>query len=263
MNLDQLRFGQKVCVTSAARRYVGDGQGVHEVVQRATRGRYLPAVTDTLPSWPGAPVPLADGQRAWDSFVLGPPVGPETAAGEFGEFAPNNVRFRLVDCTSDEEGSVGDPLVGLVAGIVRRQEGSIHPGGSTGYEGELTEPYFSCQRRLALVEVLLQRPNLRAPARMVLAAPESINEIRVTTVDGFKELCRPGSHDASWTWEAEEGRLLRVDDEGLNALALDLQARGMLQPVRLGPDGRCWNGHHRVIAAGMIGLGYVEYEILP
>lgn len=71
---------------------------------------------------------------------------------------------------------------------------------------------------------------------------------------------RVGSGD--WTW-AEELIVLRgTPDHGsrTNALIEDIKERGIQTPILLGTDGRVWDGHHRVIAAMILGLENVPVE---
>lgn len=71
---------------------------------------------------------------------------------------------------------------------------------------------------------------------------------------------RPGSED--WSWEDEAEFLWESSKLRLELLMEDIHERGVLNPVLLGPDGRVWNGHHRLVALqqlaenGWIGFDY-------
>lgn len=93
----------------------------------------------------------------------------------------------------------------------------------------------------------------------------------------------PGSFDQPWTWDDEERHLLSqpcptevARSNGVEGLPdchdpepgcyqRDLEAwlreRGEVpQPVLLGPDGRVWDGHHRIVAARRLGFAWVPLE---
>lgn len=89
----------------------------------------------------------------------------------------------------------------------------------------------------------------------------------------------PGSHVQPWTWDDEERELLAfrclcatVDPlvefiecptPGHYQLMLEAHAaeHGISQPVCLGPDGRVWDGHHRIVAARRLGLDSLPVEV--
>ncbi len=79
---------------------------------------------------------------------------------------------------------------------------------------------------------------------------------------------RPGSYDPPWTWDDEERDILGREclccgEPGHYQQALEehLAAVGEVrQPVCLGPDGRVWDGHHRIVAARRLGFEYLPVE---
>lgn len=98
---------------------------------------------------------------------------------------------------------------------------------------------------------------------------------------------RPGSHDPPWSWDDEAIDLLghpcptlaaaaagvevaRCTDGGhpagcyQRALERHLAEVGeVIQPVCLGPDGRVWDGHHRIVGALRLGIAVVPVEGRP
>jgi len=88
----------------------------------------------------------------------------------------------------------------------------------------------------------------------------------------------PGSFDQPWSWDDEERSLLSepcycatadplsefVQCPTLGHYQLALEAHiaehGLTQGVCLGPDGRVWDGHHRIVAARRLGLTEVPLE---
>lgn len=96
---------------------------------------------------------------------------------------------------------------------------------------------------------------------------------------------RPGSQDPPWTWWDEERDLLsqpcpsesarqhgidatcplgdRCYGAGCYQRALEDHLRDLgrvEQPVCLGPDGRVWDGHHRIVAARRLGFYTIPIE---
>lgn len=61
-------------------------------------------------------------------------------------------------------------------------------------------------------------------------------------------------------WEQEIGYLITRHTAKVNALKDDIRKQGILQPIHIGPDGRCWDGHHRVTAAVCLGLEYIPVK---
>jgi hypothetical protein len=55
-----------------------------------------------------------------------------------------------------------------------------------------------------------------------------------------------------WLWECHAGRLMMLLDS--------IEANGILKPITLGPDGRVWDGHHRLCVAWKLGLDRVPVE---
>lgn len=69
---------------------------------------------------------------------------------------------------------------------------------------------------------------------------------------------RPGSRD--WTWADEAADLIERDGPALDELIRSVATEGVREPVLLGDDGRVWDGHHRIIAALIVGTPVpVEY----
>lgn len=59
-----------------------------------------------------------------------------------------------------------------------------------------------------------------------------------------------GSGD--WPWEEECNKL--KNSSGMLALIYSIRAEGIREPILLGSDGRVWDGHHRIVAATLLGI---------
>ena len=86
----------------------------------------------------------------------------------------------------------------------------------------------------------------------------------------------PASTPQPWTWEDEEQDILNrtcccrshqchspsLGTKGHYQLALEdyIKDHGIMGTIRLGNDGRVWDGHHRLIAAKRLGIETVEVE---
>lgn len=57
-----------------------------------------------------------------------------------------------------------------------------------------------------------------------------------------------------WGWETEIEYLRRNHGHRIELLTLDIFSRGIQSPVVIGPDLRCWDGHHRIAVAWGLGL---------
>lgn len=68
-----------------------------------------------------------------------------------------------------------------------------------------------------------------------------------------------GNRRTKWeTWF----KFLWTDElEYMNYLLADITENGIKTPITLGPDGKVWNGHHRLAIADALGLEYVPVEI--
>ncbi len=78
---------------------------------------------------------------------------------------------------------------------------------------------------------------------------------------------RPGSYDPPWTRDDEAAHLdshvcLCCGEPGHYQRALEehIAAHGISGGVCLGPDGRVWDGHHRIVAAIRLGIEQIPVE---
>lgn len=55
-------------------------------------------------------------------------------------------------------------------------------------------------------------------------------------------------------WQTELAYLWFNHRDRLGPLIADIRANGITEPIHIGVDGRCWDGHHRIAAAAWIGL---------
>lgn len=89
-------------------------------------------------------------------------------------------------------------------------------------------------------------------------------------LDDFLARHRPGSANGrTWTWEDEERDILAreclcCDQPGhyqqqLEAWLISMGAT-VVEGICAGPDGRVWDGHHRITAARRLGIQWVTLE---
>lgn len=70
---------------------------------------------------------------------------------------------------------------------------------------------------------------------------------------------RPGSGD--WGWPTEFSDLIQEDGGTVIAgLVGDIARKGVRKPLLLGDDGRVWDGHHRLLAARILGIRELPVE---
>lgn len=69
---------------------------------------------------------------------------------------------------------------------------------------------------------------------------------------------RPGSND--WDWTSEYLDLISRDWAKIDSLMVSISEEGIKTPVLLGPDGRVWDGHHRIVAALCLGITEIPVE---
>lgn len=81
------------------------------------------------------------------------------------------------------------------------------------------------------------------------------------SVDAILDRYRPGD-DWPGGWMDEWRVLLAQDTDAILDLAIDVAARGVLVPIHLGPDGRVWDGHHRLLAAILARRREVPVEVV-
>lgn len=77
----------------------------------------------------------------------------------------------------------------------------------------------------------------------------------------------PGSQPQPWSWDDEEIDILSrlcacCGEPGHYQLQLEeyLRKHGLSQGVCLGPDGRVWDGHHRIVGARRLGITIIPLE---
>lgn len=78
----------------------------------------------------------------------------------------------------------------------------------------------------------------------------------------------PGSYDQPWSWADEHNDIITREcaccgrpGHYMQALADHVREKGEItEPVLLGSDGRVWDGHHRIVAASIIGLPVIPVE---
>ncbi len=55
-------------------------------------------------------------------------------------------------------------------------------------------------------------------------------------------------------WDEEIALLNELHWVQLKELEISISRHGILEPILIGDDGRCWDGHHRVAVAVRLGL---------
>lgn len=75
----------------------------------------------------------------------------------------------------------------------------------------------------------------------------------------FLEEVKPGSRGEDWTWNKEFHELTTSENHAAKTqwLIQDIKEHGMKEPVLIGDDNRCWDGHHRVVAAIHLGMSMI------
>lgn len=77
----------------------------------------------------------------------------------------------------------------------------------------------------------------------------------------------PGSYDnPAWGWDDELGGIEEHGPDGFatwDDFLSDVTTRGIVTPIELGPDGRVWEGHHRVCAAIKLNVETVPVIVHP
>jgi hypothetical protein len=80
------------------------------------------------------------------------------------------------------------------------------------------------------------------------------------------QLWIPGSRN--WSWTEEFNDILAKDYQRVIELCTDISINGILEPIILGSDHRVWEGHHRLLVSGILGIeclptqfGYVDVEL--
>lgn len=115
----------------------------------------------------------------------------------------------------------------------------IRSASTIGFEETLRKCYpFTSLRRLTNLLTLPKPDHFN---------PEELTEIKLE--DLLKQWV-PGSHE--WSWEEEYEDLIKHQDTVL--LESEILSRGFnfanaSEPIMLGPDGRVWDGHHRIVLA--------------
>jgi hypothetical protein len=159
---------------------------------------------------------------------------------------------------------------GLVAGLALVLDG-MPPGEAIALLRERRSPAVLCNRTFANW-LLDQRPGTvgarPAPPTMLLA------DLLAAYV--------PGSRDQPWTWDDETADILSHQCPTTHAIAQGIEVDPcddpepgcyqrkledhlrtvgeITQPVCLGPDGRVWDGHHRIVAARRLGFTEIPIE---
>ena len=71
---------------------------------------------------------------------------------------------------------------------------------------------------------------------------------RVGDYPGYETIFSECHPDDEWTWDHEFSHLLHLNENYLYDVVDSLAEYGQLEPVEVGPEGRVWDGHHRVVA---------------
>lgn len=74
----------------------------------------------------------------------------------------------------------------------------------------------------------------------------------------FLAWTEPGDQD--WSWRSQFRWLVQHHAEKLAELRQDIAWRGQQKAVEVGPDGRLWNGHHRVWC--IVELGWPTIKVI-
>lgn len=76
-------------------------------------------------------------------------------------------------------------------------------------------------------------------------------------LDKFFDTVRDGDERG---WAEEIGNLLFTHGQKMRTLRDDINLNGIQEPIHIGGDGRCWNGHKRVAVAMLLGLNTIPVQ---
>lgn len=117
---------------------------------------------------------------------------------------------------------------------------------------------------------ILDRLHGAVRARLFLRAPAVQLDTSTTLLVSLESVVagwRPGSFDPPWSWDDEEEHLHALEcmccgrpGHYQQELEAHIAVHGLSQGVYLGPDGRVWDGHHRIVAARRLGLDRIPLE---
>lgn len=79
---------------------------------------------------------------------------------------------------------------------------------------------------------------------------------REIELQALKKVFSVGS--GAWSWSVEHAALANQDRT--KELIEKIREEGIQMPILLGNDGRVWDGHHRIVAATIIGIQFVPVE---
>lgn len=90
----------------------------------------------------------------------------------------------------------------------------------------------------------------------------------VMAVDDFLAQYRPASaNERTWTWAEEEADILAREclccgqaGHYQQQLEAHLARASVVEGICVGPDGRVWDGHHRITAARRLGIRWLTLE---
>ncbi len=88
-----------------------------------------------------------------------------------------------------------------------------------------------------------------------------ISEVEIWRIQKVLAEIQPGDQD--WSWQSQFRWLEEARQDRLTDLTTEILTEGLERPLVLGPDGRLWDGHHRLYVLYHQGYRYVPVEILP
>lgn len=90
-----------------------------------------------------------------------------------------------------------------------------------------------------------------------------ISEVEIWRIEKFLVSVEPGDQDWSWSWKSQFAWIRQYHNDRLIALLEDIQKNGLKKPLLIGPDGRLWDGHHRILCLYLLMYDYVPVELVP
>ncbi|MEV5068963.1 ParB N-terminal domain-containing protein [Microbacterium sp. LMI12-1-1.1] len=80
---------------------------------------------------------------------------------------------------------------------------------------------------------------------------------RAVPLDALLQVVRDGDEHG---WDREFDLLATDHAKRIEHLAESVQRDGIREPIVIGPDGRVWDGHHRLAVAKLLGIAEVPVE---
>ena len=88
-----------------------------------------------------------------------------------------------------------------------------------------------------------------------------LSEVEIWTMPRVLAEVEPGDQD--WSWRSQFKWLEEANWLKLRELLVNITEKGLDKPLLVGPDGRLWDGHHRLWVLYQLNYRYVPVELAP